>query len=194
MKGRNWIHFNATVYEAEQLLNTKYHYYQHDISKGVRMGCEKYYLPKGVREHVDFVVCPHSLHHHMYPGTNMEPLNQMPTIQLEGIRPLPNKVARGVAKSPHGGLTGLANCYESITIECIRALYQFGPGNTSACFDSSPINCPSFPLTPHQKVHPVMKSAFMNGPTTFNPRTLHSSSSTSQHSRFRIPLTQNSSP
>ena len=54
--GRNWIQFNATVAETEQLFNTVYHYYEHDLSGGYRIACDEYHLPQNVREHVDFAV------------------------------------------------------------------------------------------------------------------------------------------
>jgi hypothetical protein len=55
--GRNWTQFNATVAETERLLNTEYHYYEHDIEGGYRIACDEYHLPEGIRKHVDFVVC-----------------------------------------------------------------------------------------------------------------------------------------
>jgi len=113
-EGRNWISFNATASEAERLFQTKYHYYEHhDVkARGYRIACDEYHLPEKVRRHVDFA---------------------MPTIHLEGLRPVPNALGRRAAvRPPVEGLTGLANCYELITIECLRALYHFGAGNTSA--------------------------------------------------------------
>jgi tripeptidyl-peptidase-1 len=56
----------------------------------------------------------------------------MPTIQLEGMRPIPNLLPKEMSKLDIPGLTGLANCGTIVTIECLRALYQFGQGNTSA--------------------------------------------------------------
>ncbi|TVY16705.1 Aorsin [Lachnellula arida] len=109
--GRNWLEINATVAETEGLFNTEYHYYEHDISGGHRIACDEYHLPQSVREHIDFA---------------------MPTIQLEGMRPLPNLVPQKAASSPFTGLTGLSNCARLYTVECLRALYQFGPGNMSA--------------------------------------------------------------
>ncbi|TVY58927.1 Aorsin [Lachnellula cervina] len=109
--GRNWLEINATVAETEGLFNTEYHYYEHDISGGHRIACDEYHLPQSVREHIDFA---------------------MPTIQLEGMRPIPNLVPQKAAPAPFTGLTGLANCARLYTVECLRALYQFGPGNTSA--------------------------------------------------------------
>lgn len=111
-KGRNWIQFDATVAETEALLQTEYHTYEHNDG-GYRVACDQYHVPENLRSHIDFV---------------------MPTLQLEGMRPMTNiQRNRGVAEGPTNitGLTGLANCYELITIECIRAIYDFGPGNTS---------------------------------------------------------------
>ncbi|KAH6662834.1 peptidase S8/S53 domain-containing protein [Halenospora varia] len=115
-ESRNWIQFNATIAETEGLFNTEYHYYEHDLSGGYRIACDKYHLPHRVRKYVDFA---------------------MPTIQLEGLRPIPNLLPNIDLESsldfpwPQDGLTGITNCYNLITIECLRALYQFGPGNTS---------------------------------------------------------------
>lgn len=108
--GRNWIQFDATVAEAEALFNTEYHLYEHHDG-GFRVACDEYHLPESIRSHIDFA---------------------MPTIQLEGMRPMPKAHVELQKPTPIHGLTGLANCSELITIECIRAIYQFGPGNTSA--------------------------------------------------------------
>ncbi|KAH7390089.1 peptidase S8/S53 domain-containing protein [Cadophora sp. MPI-SDFR-AT-0126] len=117
--GRNWIMFNATVLEAEVLFDTEYHYFEHHPSGGYRIACDQYSLPQHVRKHVDFA---------------------MPTIQLEGMRPI--ETMNLAITPPVVGLTGLENCYELITIECLRELYQFGPGNTSA--PGNEIGIPAF--------------------------------------------------
>jgi hypothetical protein len=54
--GRNWVQFNATVAETEQLFNTEYHYYEHNVEGGYRIACDEYHLPESVRDHVDFAV------------------------------------------------------------------------------------------------------------------------------------------
>jgi tripeptidyl-peptidase-1 len=57
----------------------------------------------------------------------------MPTIQLEGMRPIPNLLPKIEQPTPITGLgTGLTTCSNLTTIVCLRALYQFGAGNTSA--------------------------------------------------------------
>jgi tripeptidyl-peptidase-1 len=62
-----------------------------------------------VKEHVDFI---------------------MPTVQLDGLKPIKN--ARPVfevdAPSPITRLKGTSNCTTLITIECLRALYEFPAG------------------------------------------------------------------
>lgn len=88
-KGRNWIQFDATVAEAEKLLHTEYHAFEHEDG-GFRLACDDYHLPKGVQQHVDFV---------------------MPTIQLDGLRPVAQKaklVETDVVNIT--GLFGLGRC------------------------------------------------------------------------------------
>ena len=109
--GRNWVQFDATVAETERLFNTEYYFYEHDDSGGYRIACDEYHLPQSVQEHVDFA---------------------MPTLQLEGMRPIADLHPNRAQPSPLQGLFGLTNCSELITIECLRAIYQFGQGNTSA--------------------------------------------------------------
>lgn len=42
--GYDWIHFNATVQEAEQLLQTQYHAYQFGLETRSTVGCDEYLL------------------------------------------------------------------------------------------------------------------------------------------------------
>lgn len=109
-KGRNWVQFNATVAETERLLGTEYFMYQHKNSGGYQIACDSYHLPYNVQPHVDFA---------------------MPTIQLDGLQPVAQRRPARVAPSSMDGLTGLGNCSELITIECLRAIYNFPAGNTS---------------------------------------------------------------
>ncbi|KAI9691946.1 MAG: hypothetical protein M1820_009654 [Bogoriella megaspora] len=109
--GQNWVQFDGTIEEAERLFDTKYWYYQHKHSGGYRIACDSYSIPEHVREHVDFA---------------------MPTIQLDGLRPVANIDPTRAISVPNGELTGLSNCSSLRTIECLRAIYNFGAGNTSS--------------------------------------------------------------
>ncbi|KAF2155404.1 subtilisin-like protein [Myriangium duriaei CBS 260.36] len=106
-KGRNWLEFTGTVDEAEALFNTKYHVYQEKQSGGFRMACDEYSLPQHVRKHVDMV---------------------MPTIQLDGLKPIANAKTAIMAPVPITGLNGTKDCGRLITIDCLRALYNFPAG------------------------------------------------------------------
>jgi tripeptidyl-peptidase-1 len=110
--GQNWMQFQATVEEAERLLHTKYHIFQNQRDRVSRIACDSYSLPSNVKSHVDFI---------------------MPTVQLDGMRPLRNSSpARITPVPPHvTGLNGTANCADLITIECLRALYKFPEGSTN---------------------------------------------------------------
>ncbi|KAI2464825.1 subtilisin-like protein [Annulohypoxylon bovei var. microspora] len=55
-----WLAFNATIGEAERLLETEYWLYEDDAGQ-MSVGCDEYYIPAQLREHVDFV----------YPGVVM---------------------------------------------------------------------------------------------------------------------------
>jgi tripeptidyl-peptidase-1 len=53
----------------------------------------------------------------------------MPTIQLDGLRPVAQSRATIEAAAPGiYGLTGLANCSKLITIDCLRAIYNIPVG------------------------------------------------------------------
>ena len=54
-QGLNWLEFEATVDEAEELLKTKYHVYEHEESGQPHVACDEYSIPAHLKEHVDLV-------------------------------------------------------------------------------------------------------------------------------------------
>jgi len=50
-----WLQFDASVEEMEQLLQTKYHFYEHINGGRKHIGCEDYKIPASVADHIDFV-------------------------------------------------------------------------------------------------------------------------------------------
>ncbi|POS69843.1 Pro-kumamolisin [Diaporthe helianthi] len=109
--GHNWVQFDGTVQEAEQLFATEYWHYEHAASGGLRLACDHYSLPAHVQEHVDFA---------------------MPTLQLDGLRPVAN-FDRSLMTSMGGGVRiGSFSCGELITVDCLRKLYKFPAGSSSA--------------------------------------------------------------
>ena len=108
--GQNWVQFDGTVEEAERIFATEYWFYKH-AKGGYRLACDSYSLPKHVQKHVDFA---------------------MPTIQLDGLKPVANLNPQIQARFPRGASLGSQPCGALVTVECLRALYNFPAGNTSA--------------------------------------------------------------
>jgi tripeptidyl-peptidase I len=106
------VQFDGTVEEAERLFATEYWYYKHHETGGYRLACDSYKLPKHVQEHVDFA---------------------MPTIQLDGLRPVPNQSPSVLVQPLFSGGASLGSqpCVELVTIEFLRQLYNFPAGSTS---------------------------------------------------------------
>lgn len=53
-----WLRFEATVEEAERLLKTKYHLYEHE-SGVAQVGCESYHVPEHISKHVGKSIFPY---------------------------------------------------------------------------------------------------------------------------------------
>ncbi|CAJ2502332.1 Uu.00g097260.m01.CDS01 [Anthostomella pinea] len=112
-KGHNWVQFDGTVEEAENLFATEYWHFEHVENGGHRLAVDAYSLPEHVQKHVDFV---------------------MPTVQLDGLKPVANTIHGGdaLAKMPQGETLGSLPCGQLITVECLRKLYKFPAGKTAA--------------------------------------------------------------
>jgi tripeptidyl-peptidase-1 len=50
-----WLQFDASIEEMEQLLQTKYHYYEHVNGGRKDIGCEDYLVPAALSDHIDYV-------------------------------------------------------------------------------------------------------------------------------------------
>ncbi|KAK4075354.1 uncharacterized protein Triagg1_4475 [Trichoderma aggressivum f. europaeum] len=53
--GYEWIHFNATVREAEELFQTEYHAYTFGLETRSTVGCDEYKVPSHLVRHIDFI-------------------------------------------------------------------------------------------------------------------------------------------
>ncbi|KAI4199992.1 MAG: hypothetical protein LQ350_004254 [Teloschistes chrysophthalmus] len=138
-----WLKFDATVAEAENLLETEYHLYKHDIGKP-HVACSGYHLPEHVAPHVDFIT----------PGVNFDtkvphgvvkPMEKRaPSTTAAAGPPVKTHAALGIGAPSSGSLPKkganidiksifdeLKNCNKTITPNCLRALYLFPPGFTA---------------------------------------------------------------
>lgn len=131
-RGRGWITFDATVDQAESLLKTTFHIYEHETGQP-HVVCEEYSLPRVLREHIDFVT----------PSVHFDAKTKARS--QEDSFALNKRAEPGIGKrigKPGGWSTPkfgkwlpqnqvikeLENCDEQIVPECLRALYEFGPG------------------------------------------------------------------
>ncbi|KAJ6261590.1 Tripeptidyl-peptidase [Drechslerella dactyloides] len=54
-RNKQWIQFDARVVEAEALLDTTYHIYEHGPSGRVNVACEQYHVPEYIKHHIDYI-------------------------------------------------------------------------------------------------------------------------------------------
>ncbi|KAI0305677.1 subtilisin-like protein [Multifurca ochricompacta] len=117
---KGWIELNATVAEAEWLLDTEYHVYEHPSGEK-QLGCHSYSVPEHISEHVEII----------RPTVHFNSLVPEDPTRLHK-RANPNHL--GQPSSIYGPKTNgvkvetkpsLANCDQFITPDCLRALYNF---------------------------------------------------------------------
>ncbi|KAF2232319.1 subtilisin-like protein [Viridothelium virens] len=143
-QGLNWLEFNATVPQAEDLLKTRYNVYEHKSNGQPHVACESYSLPAHVQPHVDFITPTVHFDAKVEPVKSKRQLRKRQSAQA-------NKPARVVKPGSWTGwlpklgrmlpsrksiIKELENCDEQIVPDCLRALYSF-PQNTSANSENS---------------------------------------------------------
>ena len=138
-----WLYFNATVDEVERLLKTKFHVYRHSRGKR-RIACTEYHVPEYISPFLDFITP--TLHF----GTQVvQRAVSTATVPIVGPYaavglPVENNAAMDMGSPDSGSLPKeganvdikkipdeLAQCDDYITPNCLRALYNFGPGTSA---------------------------------------------------------------
>ncbi|KAI8972408.1 subtilisin-like protein [Trametes punicea] len=120
-KSGAWILANVTVEEAEQLLGTEYYVYQHAESGKEHVACHQayhaYHVPEHVSKHIDLIT----------PTLHFDT-----TVTRRGIKEaLGSAKDIGKASAPlmggviHDVFDDLEHCDETITLACLRVLYDF---------------------------------------------------------------------
>ena len=137
-----WLHFDATVEEAERLLKTEYHVYTHRTGRP-HVACSEYHVPKYISRHIDFITP--TVHFDTKLPMGMENhetrFKRAATTTAAAGHPVQTKAALGVGAPGSGSLPKkganidikgfvdeLKNCDLFITPNCLRALYEFPPG------------------------------------------------------------------
>lgn len=138
----NWLTFHASVDEAESLLKTKYHVYEHATTGQAHVACDEYSIPQQLQSHVDFV----------YPTLHFDAKLKSP--KDDGYlskRDLEARGADNLGRPGSGSLPKLGkllgskwqsiwqeleNCDNQIVPDCLRALYEFPPNFVSSSKNS----------------------------------------------------------
>ncbi|TFK48830.1 hypothetical protein OE88DRAFT_1634138 [Heliocybe sulcata] len=117
---KGWIELNATVAEAEDLLNTEYHVYEHE-SGAEQISCHSYSLPGHVQPHIELVKPTVHFNHRVSPGGYIPEKLKKRTGKLG--QPSPYNGPKTNGQTPSINPT-LDECDEYITPACLRALYN----------------------------------------------------------------------
>ena len=64
-----WLNLGVSVKEAEKLLYTKYHIFEHKMKGDLTVACDEYHVPGHIHDHVDFIT----------PGIHVGHLKMLPT-------------------------------------------------------------------------------------------------------------------
>ena len=129
-----FLEFDATVDEAESLLNTKYNVYEHTQTGQPHVACEEYSIPAHLKEHVDFVTP--TLHFDAkvkrQEKRSLQKREKIPgTEKGLGMPKSPSLPKLGETLAASKLIQELKNCDRQIVPDCLRALYEF-PKNKKA--------------------------------------------------------------
>ncbi|TFK74739.1 subtilisin-like protein [Pluteus cervinus] len=113
---KGWLQLNAKVSEIEDLLKTEYHVYTHEDTGTTQFGCHSYSLPKHIQEHVDLIKPTVHFNHRPKPQQKIKRAGNIGQPGING----PKQSSKKVHITP-----SLENCDQFITLDCLRALYDF---------------------------------------------------------------------
>ena len=112
----DWINFKVPAIDAERMLNTQFHVYNNTVNGASRIRTLQYSAPANVAPWV----------HMIQPTTRFGQLNMMRSTIKDHFRV--SKPDRGDFWGRYGGHGLNATfCNTTMTPQCIRALYDFGP-------------------------------------------------------------------
>ncbi|CAK4032377.1 probable tripeptidyl-peptidase 1 precursor [Lecanosticta acicola] len=126
-----WLKFDATVDEAESLLHTKYHVYEHRGTGQQHVACEEYSIPQSMRERVDFVTPTVHFDAKLKPrdDSKMDKREISPGVDRSLGQPGSGSLPKLNRFLPYSDIVKqLQDCDLQITPWCLRALYDFPPG------------------------------------------------------------------
>ncbi|KAK3940912.1 peptidase S8/S53 domain-containing protein [Diplogelasinospora grovesii] len=134
---KSWISVvNATVSEAEALLQTEYYTYEHYFGKK-HIACESYSIPGHLSagEHIDLIMPTLHFDAKVVPGRDDLSKRDAQTVQAGAAKNVGKNSGflpkQGAHLNPQSIISQLEHCDTQIVPNCLRALYTFPPGFTA---------------------------------------------------------------
>ncbi|KAL4903035.1 hypothetical protein BDW74DRAFT_157321 [Aspergillus multicolor] len=133
---KQWLQFDATADELEQLLRTEYYHHSHKLTGRSHIACREYHIPRFLQSHIDYITPGikllevsgtqqskrQSLTENMKRSLHKRSLNDSSPIILGTDPPL--TIAQ-VSSNP------LAFCDRVMTPACVQVMYQIPNGTTA---------------------------------------------------------------
>ncbi|KAF2161129.1 hypothetical protein M409DRAFT_69979 [Zasmidium cellare ATCC 36951] len=119
---KQWVQFDATIAELEDLLHTEYHVYEHQAGHTMP-SCDEYYVPSQLRNVIDYIT----------PGVNLgqpSDLTKRDATPRKGFK-LPLKTKPLPSFKPEAS-NDLGLCSSVVTPACIKAMYNITNGTRAA--------------------------------------------------------------
>lgn len=128
-----FLKFDASVDEAENLLNTKYNVYQHSETNQPHVACEEYSIPPHLTDRIDFItptVHFDAMVKRNDKRTSVDKRAISPGVEKSpGMPGAPSLPKLGTYVPKGALLKSLLHCNQQITPDCLRALYGFPHGH-----------------------------------------------------------------
>ena len=131
-RGRNWLNFDASIAEIEDLLKTEYKIYEHTTGQQ-HIACEEYSVPLDVSQHIDLIMP--TIHFDTKIVGDPEKRNQKRdgafrpgNTDNNGFLPKKGPTISGPSPDVAPQPFALTTCNTQITPDCLRALYNLPNG------------------------------------------------------------------
>lgn len=132
---KQWIQFDAEASEAEELLKTKYHRYEH-VGTGTRnIACEEYHIPSHLQDHIDYItpgiklVTADKSSGKSSDGRTKRGLFSLPILENS---PKDAITALGSSSTASAATTDLSTCDHVMVPACIAAMYNISQATKAA--------------------------------------------------------------
>nr|POE59080.1 tripeptidyl-peptidase sed1 [Quercus suber] len=117
---KQWMQFDATTAELEDLVKAKYHHFEHSALGRTSVACDEYHVPADVREHVDYILPGIKHTETKIGGRDLSKRNDVSRRSLR-LPPLPAPLPATISTLLS---LGGAICSTVITPDCISRMYN----------------------------------------------------------------------